>query len=66
LILAAAIAIWGIITQRAIARRRAKFDHIARTEADKDHIEARKKFKELAKNIRRFRKMGIARMQAFR
>lgn len=48
-VLAAAIAIWGILTQRAIARRRATFDHISKTEADADFFAARRKFVELAK-----------------
>ncbi|HEY8581043.1 MAG TPA: DUF4760 domain-containing protein [Beijerinckiaceae bacterium] len=46
---AALIAVWGVLTQRAIARRRATFDHIAKTEADADVIKARRKFIELAK-----------------
>ncbi len=47
---AALIAIWGVWTQRAIARRRATFDHISRTEADADFIAARRKFVELARS----------------
>lgn len=46
---AAAIAIWGILTQRAIARRRATLDLIVKIESDSDLIAARKKFIELAK-----------------
>jgi hypothetical protein len=46
---AASIAVWGILTQRAIARRRATFDHISKTEADADFIQARRTFIELAK-----------------
>ncbi|MGH6826432.1 DUF4760 domain-containing protein [Methyloceanibacter sp.] len=45
---AALIAIWGVVTQRAIARRRATLDHIARCESDGDLIYAQKKFVELA------------------
>src|ERR1700737_2653134 len=47
--IAALIAIWGVLTQRQIARRRATLDHIARSEADGDIIAARRKFIELAK-----------------
>ncbi len=47
--IAAVVALWGIYTQRAIARRRATFDHISKTEADGDMIAARRKFVELAK-----------------
>lgn len=54
-IIAASIAVWGIMTQRAIARRRATFDHISRTEADADFIQARRTFIELAK-----RKEGLS------
>lgn len=43
------IAVWGVFTQRAIARRRATFDHIAKTEGDADILSARKHFVELAK-----------------
>ena len=46
---AALIAIAGVLTQRAIARRRATFDHIAKTEADADVIKARRTFIQLAK-----------------
>jgi hypothetical protein len=48
-VIAAAIAIWGILTQRAIARQRATFDHITNSQADADMIEARQKFIQLAK-----------------
>lgn len=48
-ILATVVAIWGIFTQRAIARRRATFDHITKTDADSDIIKARRSFIELAK-----------------
>jgi Domain of unknown function (DUF4760) len=42
------VAIWGVLSQRAIARRRATLDLIARNEADHDLIEGYKKFVELA------------------
>lgn len=47
---AACIAVWGILSQRAIARRRAALDYIARSESDRDLIAARKQFIELAKD----------------
>ncbi len=46
----AIVAIWGIHTQPMIARRRATFDHIAKSEADADLIQAKRKFVELAKH----------------
>lgn len=46
--IAAVIAIWGVLTQRSIARRRATLDHFTRINPDRDMIEARKKFLELA------------------
>jgi Domain of unknown function (DUF4760) len=48
-LLAAAIAVWGVATQRQIARRRATFDHISKTEADADFIKARRTFIALAR-----------------
>ena len=48
-LLAATIALWGIFSQRAITRRRATFDHIVRMEADKNFVDARRKFIELSK-----------------
>src|SRR5262245_30020624 len=47
--IAALIAIWGVLTQRQIARRRATLDHIARSEADNDVLAARRQFIEAAK-----------------
>lgn len=47
--LAAAIALWGVTSQRAITRRRSTLELIARAEADKDIIAARTKFIELAR-----------------
>jgi len=44
------VAIWGVVTHRLIARRRTTLDFIARAEADKDVIDARRKFIELATN----------------
>jgi hypothetical protein len=46
--IAAIIAVWGVLTQRSIARRRATLDHITRTESDGDLIAAQRKFIELA------------------
>ena len=48
-VVAAAIAVWGVVSQRAIARRRATLDYISRQESDSDIIKARKQFIELAK-----------------
>ena len=48
-VFAGVIAIWGVATQRSIARRRATLDHIAKSESDGDVIRARRKFIELAK-----------------
>jgi hypothetical protein len=48
-LLAAAMAAWGIFTQRAVARRRATLDLISSLERDGDAIKARNKFIELAK-----------------
>ena len=42
-------AVWGIVSQRTIARRRATFDYIASGERDREVIEARRKFIELTK-----------------
>jgi hypothetical protein len=49
-ILAAIVAIWGIVSQRAIARRRTTFEHIVAMEADRSFIIARRKFIELSKH----------------
>jgi hypothetical protein len=46
---AALIAIWGIITQRQIARRRATLDFIANSKSNRELITARRRFVELAK-----------------
>jgi hypothetical protein len=43
------IAIWGIISQRDISRRRATIEYIAKTEIDNDMIKARRDFVELAR-----------------
>jgi Domain of unknown function (DUF4760) len=48
-IIAAIVAFWGVTTQRAIARRRATLDHIARTLGDRSLLEAHRKFIQLAK-----------------
>lgn len=45
----AIIAIWGVVTQRQIARRRATLDHMSRSESDVALIAAKKKFHELAR-----------------
>lgn len=47
-LVASAVGFWGIFSQRAIARRRFTIELLARTEADKDMIEARKQFISLA------------------
>ncbi|HUZ66112.1 MAG TPA: DUF4760 domain-containing protein [Beijerinckiaceae bacterium] len=44
-----AIAVWGVYTQRAIARRRATFDHISRSTDDPTFVAAHWKLIELAK-----------------
>lgn len=43
-VIASLIAIWGMQTQRAIARRTLTFTHLSDTDADRDLIEARKLF----------------------
>jgi len=45
---AVVIAIWGVLTHRAIARRKATLDHLAIDNVDSDMIEARTKFIQLA------------------
>ena len=45
----AVVAVWGLLSQRSIARRRTTFDHIAASERDGYMIKARQKFIELAK-----------------
>ena len=46
---AVVVTVWGILSQRAISRRRATLDFIARTESDADLIEARQTFISLAR-----------------
>lgn len=46
-LIGAGVAIWGIKTQRLIARTRATVDFIARSEADRDMIDARRTFNRL-------------------
>ena len=48
--IAAVIAVWGVVTQRVLARRRASVDHIFNILNDHDFIKARTKFLELAKS----------------
>ena len=48
-ILAALVAIWGIISQRAITRRQVTYEQIVEYLTDKDVISARRKFITLAK-----------------
>ncbi|WP_350333767.1 DUF4760 domain-containing protein [Coralliovum pocilloporae] len=48
-LVAAAIAIWGIRTQREIALKRTTLDMISQSERDKDIIEAQARFNDLAK-----------------
>lgn len=47
--IAAAIAIWGVLSQRAIARRKATMEHLAVDNVDGDMIAARTEFIKLAK-----------------
>ncbi|WP_157799489.1 DUF4760 domain-containing protein [Qipengyuania seohaensis] len=47
-IIAAGVAIWGVQTQRAIARRKATLDHLAVDNVDTDMIRARTTFIKLA------------------
>jgi hypothetical protein len=47
--IAAIIAVWGVLSQRVIAKRRTTLDHIVRLQTDHDVIAARKIFIELAK-----------------
>jgi len=46
-LLAGLLAIWGVITQRIVARRQSTLEHLARADADRDMIAARKIFIEL-------------------
>lgn len=46
---AALVAVWALLSQRSIACRRATVDYLSKLESDKDIIEARRKFIELAK-----------------
>jgi len=46
---AALIAVWGVISQRNIARRQHTMEHMAETDNDKDMIDARRLFIETAK-----------------
>ena len=46
---AALIAFWGVLSHRAVERRRTTLEFIARSEADRDLIAARRQFIELAK-----------------
>jgi hypothetical protein len=43
-LVAATVAVWGVLTQRAIARRRATLDHMQRIDMDKDMIAAQQIF----------------------
>ena len=47
--IATLVAIWGVVSQRSITRRQTTLQHIAQLESDRDVIEARKRFVELAK-----------------
>lgn len=49
-VVGAAVAIWGVLTQRAIARRRATLDYLSRGELDSDLIDAHRVFVRLAKD----------------
>lgn len=46
---AAAVAVWGVVSQRIIHRRRTTLEFLTKAEADADILKARKKFIELAK-----------------
>jgi Domain of unknown function (DUF4760) len=48
--IAALIAIWGVVTQRQIASRRAILDYIVSWKSNRELIAARRKFIELAKS----------------
>lgn len=48
-VLALGVAIWGVLTQRMIARRKATMEHLAIDNTDGDMIKARTHFIELAK-----------------
>jgi Domain of unknown function (DUF4760) len=48
-VVAAVIAVWGVVTQRIVARRRATLDYLVRVGTDNDLIMARDKFAELTK-----------------
>jgi hypothetical protein len=48
-LVAALIALWGLFSQRAIARRQCTFEHIARGECDGDLLRARRAFRALAR-----------------
>jgi hypothetical protein len=47
--IAALIAIWGVISQRQIARRRATLDYISSSKSNRELIAARRKFVDIAK-----------------
>jgi hypothetical protein len=47
--IAALIAIWGVISQRQIARRRATLDYIATSKSNRELIAARREFVNIAK-----------------
>jgi hypothetical protein len=47
--LASLVAIWGVLSQRAITRRQVTLEYISHLESDRDIIEARTKFVALAK-----------------
>jgi hypothetical protein len=47
--IAALVAIWGVISQRNIARRQHTMEHMAKTDNDNDMIDARRMFIQMAK-----------------
>lgn len=49
-ILAVIVAVWGVVSQRAIARRQLTYQQIVKFLTDKDVIDARRKFIEIAKS----------------
>lgn len=47
-VVAAILTAWGVVTQRVVTRRLTTIQHLSAKDADKDVIEARKKFNELS------------------
>ena len=49
-VVATLVAVWGVVTQRVIARRKATIDYLLRSDTDKDLIDARDVFIRLTKD----------------